>query len=272
MLSSAEAQGLAAIEPAAVVRELVALLQAGVSPNVAIQTLLFDLDELDFQQRRQFESVWQLTLAVGAAPIAVLQRLAQVFDGQLQHKSQIEVAYAAPRATARLVALLPVLALLFAQLAGLNPLGAVVRNPLGWVSVSLGAGLLYIGFLWSAKLLRAAQPKPEDPAAFLELIGLAMQAGLPLEAAERQVLAFEQPTLAESASLEKASKLSLATGAEMAGILRATADRLRQEVRFAAAKAVNQLTVQLMLPLGLSVLPAFLLLAVVPIALGLLFN
>jgi len=267
-----ESTALVAAEPAAVIRELVALLQAGVSSNAAIQTLMFDLEALGAYQRKQFEAVWQLTLVVGAAPISVLQRLAQVFDGQLQHQEQINVAYAAPKATARLVSLLPLVALLFAQLAGLNPLGAVAHSFIGVASIVLGGGLLYAGFLWSARLLRAAQPKPEDPAAYLELIGLAMQAGMPLEAAEQQVLAFQEPTAAESKSLEKASALSLATGAEMAGILRAAADRLRNESHFAAAKAVSHLTVQLMMPLGLSVLPAFLLLAVVPISLGLLFN
>lgn len=259
-------------DPAAVIRELVSLLQAGVSSNAAIETLKSELAALGSYERQQFDAVWQLTLAVGAAPISVLQRLAQVFDGQFEHRQQIAVAYAAPKATARLVGLLPLVAILFAQLAGLNPLGAVSHNFVGVASVILGCAMLYFGFLWSTRLLRSAQPKPEDPAAYLELIGLAMQAGLPLAAAERQVLMFQEPTAHERNSLEKAESLSLETGAEMAGILRAAADRLRNESYFAAAKTVNHLTVQLMLPLGLTVLPAFLLLAVVPISLGLLFN
>jgi hypothetical protein len=63
--------------------------------------------------------------------------------------------------------------------------------------------------------------------------------------------------------------LSSRTGASAASVLRATARDLRSTRRRAARVAANSLGVRLVVPLGLTTLPAFLLWAVAPVALGL---
>jgi Flp pilus assembly protein TadB len=63
--------------------------------------------------------------------------------------------------------------------------------------------------------------------------------------------------------------LSHRTGAAAAAVLRATARDLRSTRRRRARVAANRLGVRLVVPLGLTTLPAFLLWAVAPVALGL---
>ncbi len=52
----------------------------------------------------------------------------------------------------------------------------------------------------------------------------------------------------------------------------AEADGFREQQRYEIATRISKLGVQLMIPLGVAVLPAFILLSIVPIAISLLSN
>jgi Type II secretion system (T2SS), protein F len=71
------------------------------------------------------------------------------------------------------------------------------------------------------------------------------------------------------APLGRCLVVSHRTGAAAAAVLRATAHDLRSTRRRRARVAANRLGVRLVVPLGLTTLPAFLLWAVAPVALGL---
>ncbi len=60
------------------------------------------------------------------------------------------------------------------------------------------------------------------------------------------------------------------TGAPLAGVLAGTADDLRAEASAAALAEVRSTAVRAVLPLGLCLLPAFVLLGIAPIVGGLL--
>ena len=108
------------------------------------------------------------------------------------------------------------------------------------------------------------------------LIGL--QAGLPLSQARQSAdLEFEsgfqaKPLTENFEALDAAAELSRTTGAALTQILLSNADAFREKQRFEIASRISKLGVQLMIPLGLAVLPAFVLLAIVPIAVSLLAN
>lgn len=128
----------------------------------------------------------------------------------------------------------------------------------------------------------------------MELVAAGLDAGLAAPAAlEAAVLAADAGTRAQlqpvvnlwrlGASVERAWRdaddrwqplgrclvLSLRTGAGAAAVLRATARDLRSTRRRRARVAANRLGVRLVVPLGLTTLPAFLLWSVAPVALGL---
>jgi tight adherence protein B len=69
--------------------------------------------------------------------------------------------------------------------------------------------------------------------------------------------------------LSRCLVLSQRTGASAATVLRAAARDLRSARRRRARVAANRLGVRLVVPLGLATLPAFVLWAVAPVALGL---
>jgi tight adherence protein B len=163
----------------------------------------------------------------------------------------------------------------------MNPLGSIFGSMLGALSVSLGAGLMVAGHYWTKRLLVKALPDPAKPESidrgvYLDCVLIGLQAGLPLSQARQTALAefesaFESaPLEANFVALDSAAELSRTTGAAQTEILAANADAFRNEQRFEIATRISRLGVQLMIPLGIAVLPAFILLSIVPIAISLL--
>lgn len=158
--------------------------------------------------------------------------------------------------------------------------GAAVRLP------SLPAPL--------GRVRRREEPDPVDVPLLLELVAAAVEAGLPAgRALERALEAAPFPADpglvriaarlswgADAASvwdgvdarwepLAEPLRLSAATGAPAAALLRSAADQHRTDRRRAAEEAAARLGSLLVLPLGLCTLPSFLLLGVVPVVLTL---
>jgi tight adherence protein B len=73
-------------------------------------------------------------------------------------------------------------------------------------------------------------------------------------------------------ALDEAAELSRTTGAALTQIILSSADRIREDLRFQISNRIARLSVKLMIPLGVAVLPAFILLSIVPIAISLLSN
>jgi tight adherence protein B len=261
-----------------VLRQLVALISSGLPARQAQQTLQSQLDSLAPAEAKQFQLIWQLALRVGGPIVLALTRLAQVFDRAEANSREAALAFAAPQATARLVMWLPAIALLLGQLVGLNPIGSIMHSLLAALSVCLGVGLLVAGSWWSKRLLAKANLQHEDPGAFLDCVVIGLHAGLPVDVAAKTAAAslveFElSSTSAESnEALAGSVELSRSTGAAITELLISSADRLRENLRFESATLIAKLGVRLMIPLGVTVLPAFVLLSIVPIAIGLLSN
>jgi tight adherence protein B len=268
---------------AAAIRQISALVNAGLSSRQARDICSEALDNLQPLEQKQFEVVWRLATSLGGPIVLALNRITEVFDRTQRNQQEVQLAFAGPQSTAKLVMWLPVLALVLSQLVGMNPLGAILGSPLGALSVSIGAGLMVAGRFWTKRLLARALPNPDDAAAidrgaYLDCVLIGLQAGLPLsQARESADLEFESgfqtKPLAESfEALDAAAELSRTTGAALTQILLANADAFREKQRFEIASRISKLGVQLMIPLGLAVLPAFVLLAIVPIAVSLLAN
>jgi tight adherence protein B len=220
--------------------------------------------------KRRFEpnqsTLRALTLCeqLGSAPAENLERLAEVEAEQAKAVAALEVAASGPRASARLVTVLPILVLLGAQLLGMRVLNSL--NAVTTASIVLGALLLLVGRRWSRRILAAAQPEVHDPGAALDAFASAMSAGLAPTVAIREVekVFGHQPELAALLAS------SADTGLAISRLARAEADRIRLNWRVSSEKKIQQAGIRLMWPLGVAVLPAFVLIAVLPLAVSML--
>lgn len=91
------------------------------------------------------------------APLAdVLADLADAVAADAEQAGEIEAALAGPRATARVLTLLPVLGLVVGAAMGARPWQVLLDGGLGSGAAVVGAGLVVTGRLWVAVLLRRA--------------------------------------------------------------------------------------------------------------------
>jgi tight adherence protein B len=263
---------------ASAVRQVVALVGAGLPANQAKNMTQEKIHQFSPQQAQQFDFIWGLAFQIGGPVTVALERLADVFDRQQKNLSEIQLAFAGPQATAKLVSWLPLAALALAQLVGMNPLAAVTGSTAGLVSVLLGLGLLAVGQRWSKRLLEQANSKALDPGAFIDAVLVGLLGGLPLRkselaAKEHFKIVFQQEVSEKDLALIKSvAELARDSGAALTKILAAEADRLREQERYQISEQIARLGIRLMIPLGVAVLPAFILIAIVPIAISLLSN
>lgn len=259
-----------------IMSQFVAVLRAGLSFHQAER--LAHLEQLGGEAARSYRFLRGLALASGGPPAAAMYRVRQVIEQQQDQFRRVELANATPRATVRLVLWLPIAALVIGQFTGLGSLQVLLHSPLAVVSVLLGAVLLAAGSFWSGKLLRRARQTEFDQAIYLDGVAMAMSGGLPIatasEIASRNFLEVFDAAPSEEISkeMEDAVDFSLDTGASLAILLSEKADEIRSGLQYQKSIFLEKLSVKLLIPLGLSVLPAFALIAVAPIAISFLTN
>ena len=79
---------------------------------------------------------------------------------QEEQRSAVETGLAGPRATAVLLAALPLAGLALAGLLGADPAHVLLGTPAGWVCVVLGVGLDGLGLLWARRIASSAASGP----------------------------------------------------------------------------------------------------------------
>jgi tight adherence protein B len=124
----------------------------------------------------------------------------------------------------------------------------------------LGLGLLYAGYSITAKILNRSQAPNELPGLGWFRLGILLSAG------ESLSVAVSRSGL--SAIANESIALATKTGARLSALIQA---QQREEIaQFASNKIYDakQLAVSLLVPLGLTTLPAFLLFTVVPMLIG----
>ena len=94
--------------------------------------------------------------ASGSPLAAVLDRLAAHFEADADAAAARAVALAGPKATAKVLSVLPVAGLGLGILMGVDPFGLLLSTPLGAACLALGAVLTVVGRWWSSRLVHAA--------------------------------------------------------------------------------------------------------------------
>ena len=199
------------------------------------------------------------TASTGARRTAELQRV-------------VAASMAGPIASARLVLLLPPATALLGWAFGFDVPHVLLSGP--------GAGILLVGSLllggaglWSRRLIRSARRTSWTVGLGLELVATAVRAGLPVSRARLLAEGVAEQTevrLGPPAELDAVLDFAASAGLPVVALLAAEADRLRRAAVAEARIQAEVLAVRLLLPLGLLVLPAFLVLGALPVGLAVL--
>lgn len=216
---------------------------------------------------RPVADAWTVATTVGAPLASSLRAVAEALRDAQQAADDVRVALAEPVATSRLIAWLPVVAVGLGAALGFDSIGVVFTQPLGAAAVVAGALCMLAAHRWTAHLVGRAQPPPGIPGLEAELFAVALAGGASIPRAQELVVAAgAEPEAATSAVLD----LSRTAGAPAVELLRAAAAHARHRARVDGRLRAARLSSRLLLPLGVCTLPAFLLLGVAPMLLGVL--
>jgi tight adherence protein B len=293
-------EALAVERVAAVVQRLAVMLGAGVAPTNAwryLRDTADSVDEVVDQVARSAAaggsipaailaaarvtgpdktgSAWRAVAAAwfvageSGAPLASsLRETAEALRQLGQLHRDVDAALAGPRSTARFVGVMPVIGLLFGALLGFDTIGVLFGTPVGIGCLLGGALLSVVAARWTSRLVTRARPSESSPGLTAQLVAIALAGGGSLLRARQ--LASEALRLHglgepdDGKRIDQVLELSRAAGVPAAELLQSEALQIRREAASRAQSRAASLATTLMLPLGVCVLPAFMLLGVAP--------
>lgn len=219
-------------------------------------------------------ATWRVAETSGAPVAASMRRLASSIRALGGVRRQADVALAGPAATARMVLVMPGIAVLLGVALGFDTLTTLLTTVPGVVCALAAGALIALGARWNRRMVAKAAPRDRAPGLLLELIAVAMGGGVSVARARRLVIESLPDRLtaspAEWAAADDILRLAAAAGVPAAALLRSEAEARRRQAVVEAERAAVSLSVRLMIPLGLCVLPAFLLVGVLPLLFSIL--
>jgi tight adherence protein B len=216
---------------------------------------------------RGLAAAWRVATDAGAPLAPSLRRFAGSLRALADAQREVATALAGPLATARMVMALPVVGVLFGLALGFDTIGTLVTTVPGIVCLVVGGALMLAARAWNRRLVARARPDDLTPGLRLELVAIAVSGGGSIDGA----LASVEAALAEcglanlSGDVDGILDLSRRAGVPAGELLRSEAEDARRTARADAATKAELLAVRLMLPLGLCILPAFMLVGVAPL-------
>lgn len=100
---------------------------------------------------------WRVSVTVGGGLAALVERVAWSLREAEAHRLDLAAQLAGPRATARMLAGLPVLGLLMGTAFGMSPLSFLLGSPAGFACLVIGLLLEAIGVWWTGRLVARAE-------------------------------------------------------------------------------------------------------------------
>ncbi len=100
---------------------------------------------------------WQVAEGSGAGLAVAVTRIADVARAEGEHRRDVRAQLAGPRATAALLAVLPLVGILLGVALGADPLAILLGTPGGLACLVVGLGLEMAGLRWTSRLAAAAE-------------------------------------------------------------------------------------------------------------------
>ncbi len=226
-----------------------ALLSAGVNLHSALE-----ITGLRQDGASPMERMLQVAIESGAPIRAVTKRLAAFEQDLERFKLELDTANAVPIATRKLLLWLPALSVAIGQLAGFGTVAALL-HPIGLVAVLVALGLIALGVRWSSALLSPLLLEPQHPAQELIRFNLLLLSGGPLTPSTNPIL-------------ENLIALSRETGAPLSELVDNEIELVTQRALQDSLTKAKRMSIELLVPMSLTVLPAFLILTIVPMLIG----
>ncbi|HEY0259225.1 MAG TPA: type II secretion system F family protein [Lacisediminihabitans sp.] len=218
---------------------------------------------------RGLAAAWQVATEAGAPLAPTLAGFATSLRSLAQNQRDLRTALAAPAATARMVMVLPIIGVLFGLALGFDTLGILFGTPPGLACLAVGGALMLAARWWNGRLIRSARPRRLTPGLGFDLMAIAVSGGASIPRARAAVAEARRhcglPEEEAEAALDEVLELSRRAGVPAATLLRSEAEETRRRARSEGERKAAKLAVTLMLPLGLCILPAFMVLGVAPL-------
>lgn len=258
---------------------LAAGLRAGLTPDrcLVVAQATPDDERLRVVAGGIVGACWDVAIDSGSAPGQLMGRLSEVLTLLASAMRQSEVTAAGPRATIRLVIWLPIASLLIAQLAGIPAVTVLLTTAMGWGMLGAGVALLWFARRWLHILIRRAQRFSWATGLAPDLVAMVLRAGgAPamawqlVESIPREGYLSEADRARDASSCTEALTQADEWGVPAASLLELQAQLQRRVGQHERESKLAALAVAVLLPLGACVLPAFVLIAVVPSVFALL--
>jgi tight adherence protein B len=228
-----------------------ALISSGVSVSQALKLSGVETES-------EFELL-NLAIQTGAPLAPTAQALANYQESLQEFEREFTQAQAVPKATRSLMLWLPAAGVLLGELLGFGSLAAI-GTTVGLIGFLLAIGLTYLGASLTRRMLEQSRAGDQVPGTSWFRLQILLSAGMPLGAAMLESgFASDRNELIE---------LALKSGANLRMLISA---QLRAELADFSAKRIataKSLAVKLLIPLGLTTLPAFLIFTVLPMLIG----
>lgn len=111
-----------------------------------------DADATTQSSLRALAACWRLAEHSGSGLADAVDRLVASARADERVRGELQAQLAAPRASARMLALLPLFGIALGLAMGADPLHWLLGSPLGLLSLAIGAALIALGLWWTGRI------------------------------------------------------------------------------------------------------------------------
>lgn len=228
---------------------------------------------------REESTQWRIVAAVvsvadeAGAPMAeALWECAESLSEEAVTRRELLALAEGPRLTIIILSALPLLGLAVAQLLGVGAIGLLMGTGFGRFLLIASFAAIALAVWWMRRMVKSSSPRGWSPSLARVLFSIATRGGgLPETASKGVERVMESLNLGvPGPDIDHLARLSRRVGIPVSRLAIEESRWARRERRLEAADAAARLQVMILIPLGTLVLPAFVALTVVPVAVSLL--
>lgn len=210
--------------------------------------------------------VWMHATQTGVPRADLCERIGMALDEVQQLRRQVHTAKASTMMSVRILAALPPVGLAGGTVLGLDMVGFLWGTGIGAICAGAGVGLAFAGWRWMSRIVALVPMVGITAGLLCDVAAHTARAGIGTASVVSSVnhLANRWDSAAELDIVRKVVESSRHTGLPIASALAAWANSLRRSASDAAQLAIEQVPGRLVVPVGVCLFPAFVLLVVVP--------